>query len=481
MIIAEFYGHVRKTINHPEAAWILDDTYRGLATPAQKARLLSEWYGTEFAIFGPKGEQPGGEELSVILANHPEKRKPILDHLFSLINQLVQKKMTGFTILHDAMLNYFQAIKPFSEEATALLQLLHDEESSDLLKNLAFTQSGARLVSLALAYGAAKDRRRIIQAYKDTLELIAYDANAYIVLLTAYDVVDDTVFLSKIILNGLLGKTDPKAIEETGTAESQQQQAILSLVLHPLARTTILYPLIGYAKWLFSADKAYSSIRDTIIELRSRTSKKAAETRMSELTAAMGSAILSTIVTHTTVLAETTFGCQFIAQTLLVLSQSENLQDMHARALSAVAALCTGSPAANEKHIAHSAAGVRMLKTLIHSGRYDKDSGAIQRTSNPLGFSPLLWNAIKRDNSVLDWACCRGSFVIVALLEADEFDDQGAIKIQLKAEEEKLQAAQEKVQMSPNVSTTNGESKEPHKADASAAGLQILLGKLEMT
>ncbi|KAG4220154.1 hypothetical protein PC116_g31367, partial [Phytophthora cactorum] len=42
MIVPEFYGKVRKLINHPEASWILDDIYRGIATKEQKAILLRE-------------------------------------------------------------------------------------------------------------------------------------------------------------------------------------------------------------------------------------------------------------------------------------------------------------------------------------------------------------------------------------------------------------------------------------------------------
>lgn len=35
-VVPEFFGHVRRLIKHPEAAWILDDIYRGPATEKQK-------------------------------------------------------------------------------------------------------------------------------------------------------------------------------------------------------------------------------------------------------------------------------------------------------------------------------------------------------------------------------------------------------------------------------------------------------------
>ncbi|RAL65251.1 hypothetical protein DID88_001357 [Monilinia fructigena] len=50
LIVPEFYGHVRRLIKHPEAGWILDDIYRGVGYQAQKAIILREWYGAEFAV-----------------------------------------------------------------------------------------------------------------------------------------------------------------------------------------------------------------------------------------------------------------------------------------------------------------------------------------------------------------------------------------------------------------------------------------------
>ncbi|KAI0114013.1 hypothetical protein GGR51DRAFT_505229 [Nemania sp. FL0031] len=37
----------------------------------------------------------------------PRKRGPIMKYLLDLINQLIQKRMTGFTMLHDAMYQYY--------------------------------------------------------------------------------------------------------------------------------------------------------------------------------------------------------------------------------------------------------------------------------------------------------------------------------------------------------------------------------------
>ncbi|KAK5241264.1 Pumilio y domain member 6, partial [Cryomyces antarcticus] len=211
LVIPEFYGHVRRLINHPEASWILDDIYRGIATASQKAILLREWYGAEFAIFKVDEKVAHVATLSDIFAQTPEKRKPIMQYLLQLINQLIQKKLTGFTMLHDAMLQYLLNTKPGTEEATEFLELLKGDEEGDLLKNMAFTKSGSRVACLALAYGSAKDRKNILRVYKDNVETLAYDKYGHLVLLTALDVIDDTVLTSKAIFPDLLG--DAKAPE----------------------------------------------------------------------------------------------------------------------------------------------------------------------------------------------------------------------------------------------------------------------------
>jgi pumilio homology domain family member 6 len=157
LIVPEFYGHVRRLIKHPEACQILDDIYRGsLATSSQKAILLREWYGPEFAIFRVEGQDHVSSRLSDILEASPEKRSPIMRSLFELIKHLVQKNMSGFTMLHDAMLEYFTNVREGSEEMTEFIELLKSDDDGNLLKNLAFTRSGARVVCLALAHGTAK-------------------------------------------------------------------------------------------------------------------------------------------------------------------------------------------------------------------------------------------------------------------------------------------------------------------------------------
>ncbi|KAI9797606.1 MAG: pumilio domain member 6 [Piccolia ochrophora] len=423
MIIPEFYGKIRTMIKHPEASWIVDDIYRGIATPSQKATMLREWYGPEFALFKTDNGEAISSSLSDILAESPEKRAPIMSNLYQLINLLIQKKTTGFTMLHDAMLEYLLNIKPEGEQMTAFIDLIKGDEEGDLLKNLAFTKSGARVVCLALAYSSAKDRKLILRSYKDTITLLAYDPNGHLILLTAYDVIDDTVLTTKSIFPELLGKD-----------ASTQEPSILSAAQHLTARTTLLYPFTGPSKSLFSPSS--SSPTDTLTFLsqihtiRATTSKKDPAVRHAELAKTLAPPLLRAIASHAADLVLSSFGCQFIADVLLrapVSSAKEDDDDDDERtpALAAVAALAADDPSA-PSHIAHNPAAGRMLKALALGGVYNPSTKKVDPPSLPLP-SPTHLHA-QISPHILAWSTGPSSFVINALLEAVPADAYGKEK-----------------------------------------------------
>ena len=407
LVVPEFYSHVRRMMKHPEASWILDDIYRGIATTSQKAKLLREWYGAEYALFKSNEKVPVSADLRDLLAEHPEKRTPIMRSLLDLINLLVQKKTTGFTMLHDAMLQYFLNVRSGSEEMTEFIELLKGDEEGDLLKNLAFTKSGARLICLALAYGNAKDRKHFLRTYRETIQTLAYDAHGHQVLLTVYDVTDDTVLVSKSVFPELVGK---------GPKSESQQQDLLTGATHLNARIPLLYPLCGKSKVILSNEDL--KLLDEIHRIRTTTSKKDPEVRRKELVASLSPSLLSLIVSHTKDLVSISFGCQFITEVLLGATEGRK------PALNAVAALTNSDKNAGDL-LKQPAAG-RMLKTLVQGGRFNPETKAVDPVDPPLGFDNILYNAIKDD--VITWATSSNSFVIVALLEAPGFSKAEELK-----------------------------------------------------
>lgn len=477
MVVPQFYGHVRRLINHPEAAWIVDDIYRQVATSSQKALMLREWYGAEYAIFGKTKAAQGQTDdkvtadLKAILDESPEKKKPMMNYLQQLINQLVQKKMTGFTMLHDAMLQYFLNTTPGTPEAAEFLELLKsdldEENGGDLLKNLAFTKNGSRVVCLALGYGTAKDRKLILRVYKDAVEMMALDPNAHTVLLAAMDTVDDTKMTAKALFPELLG--------ENIKDEAERENRLVDLISHLTARIPLLYPLAGQAKWLVS--DVQKNIIAEVQSVREVTSKKNPEIRRSELIAYMSPYLLPIIQSRAADLASVGFGCQYISEVLL------EAQGDKKAACEAVVALTEGD-VTSEGHIAQSAAGGKMLRALVSGGKFDPETKTVKLVDPRLGFGDMLFKSLK--GKFVEWATSPSSFVVVQLLESEDVSDANkkVVRDELSKGKKTLEKAA-KGENAPSkkapVESDDQQSKKKKKTNDGPkgnAGAKILLEKL---
>lgn len=441
LVIPEFYGHVKRLIRHPEASWILDDVYRTVATKEQRTRLLREWYGPEFVIF--QDDKESSADLPKILEAHPEKRSPIMHYLHELINQLVQKKTTGFTILHDAMLQYFLSTKPGSKEATEFIELLKGDEEGDLVKNLAFTASGSRLMCLALAYSNAKDRKLLLRFYRDTIKMLAGDLHGHMVLLAAYEVIDDTKLSAKSIFTELLNEND--ALEASN-------EELLYQINDLNARIPVLYPFAGdRIKWLLP--EIDQGILKEIREIRKETSKKDPTVRRQELVKVASPTLLKLIAARADSLLETSFGCQFIAEVLFEADGDKSA------ALSAVAEAAKSNPEAK-----NSASVGRLLKSLVQGGRFNSADKVVEKVQPPLKFHAELYAQIQ--DEIMDWATGSNPFVIVALAESDEFEKKGELLKMLKKNKKALVQASE-------TSPSNGKKPGP-----TSSGAKLLLAKI---
>lgn len=433
MIVSEFYGKVRRLINHPEASWIVDDIYRVAATKQQKAMLLREWYGAEFAVLERDNKENATGDLSKILENEPAKRGPIMKNLWDMINSLVQKKMTGFTMLHDAMYQYFRNIPHGSDQYNEFFELVKEDEGGDLLKNMAFTRSGSHVVSLLLAYGTAKDRKQVLKTYKETFAMMSGDPYAHIVILAAYDVIDDTKLSSKAIFPELLGETEEQAAE-----------SLMATAGNPNARTTILYLLEGPSKAVFSGQLSEDlDILKEVHEIRKTTSKKDADIRTRELVAAMSPQLLTGVTAAASDLVMDSFGCQLVTEAMFAAVGDKSA------ALEAVAATAAGDPTvtapegeeaegAAPPHLSQTAWGGKLVKSLTAGGKFDRSLGKVKPVEPALNFADVLYPVISEH--LVDWATGPSSFVVVNMLDSETFGARKEAEAKLKKNIGKLQA-----------------------------------------
>ncbi|KAI5302761.1 pumilio domain member 6 [Ascosphaera pollenicola] len=424
MIVPEFYGHVRRLMRHPEASWIVDDIYRTVASKKQRATLLREWYGPEFVFFEKdnKDGEADTADLSKILAAHPEKRGPIMQYLHESINHLVQKKASGFTLLHDAMLQYFLNTKPGTSEASEFIELLKSDEEGDLLKNLAFTTSGARLVCLAFAYANAKDRKLLLRVYKDIIKMLAGDVNGHLVLLSAFETIDDTKLTGKSVFTPLLNQ---------GESEEVRNEELLLQVNDLVARVPILYSFAeDHPKWLLP--ESDHPIIDEIRGIRSQTSKKDPELRRKELIKTALPTLLQFITAEAEKLVTTTMGARFVTEIMLTSIDGKEEEELRQKALEAIAAVTTSTAVTTDAKEDEDVAPVpvmktsfagRMLKGLVQGGKFDPTTKTVAKVQPPLKFADLLYAVIKDD--IMKWATEINPFLIVALVELGETEFKG--------------------------------------------------------
>jgi len=434
-----------------------------VASPEQKARLLREWYGPEFAIKGLDDKALDTADLATILERSPEKRKPIMDYLQMQINQLIQKKMTGFTMLHDAMLQYFLTCKPNTSEASDFLEHLKPDptlkegdeaDNIDLLKNLAFTKPGSRLVSLAFAHGTAKDRKILLRPYKDTVETMVYDENAYHVLLAALAVTDDTKLTSKSIFSELLPTGD------------QLSEKVVNMINDTHARAVLLYPFAADSKWLLNENTRTRLLE--VYKVREVTSKKDPSIRLQEISKNIEPHLLVAVHERTGDFASSTFGCQFLGEVLVGAPEVE--PQKRKETLSKVALLSEQILEIGTGH------GKNMLKTLVQGGKFDPKTKKVVPVKPTLGFADMFWDHIKSD--VLTWATSEGAFVIVGLTEAEDFNSKDEVLAALRKGRKKLEAAAAGPagNADPTKQKKNKNANIPK--DKGNAGAKILLEKL---
>lgn len=453
IIIPEFYGNVKRLIRHPEASWILDDVYRMVASSEQKATLLREWYGPEFVIFRNK-DGPTSADLSQILEKNPEKRSTIMHFLFEMINQLVQKQSTGFTMLHDAMLQYFLNTKVGSTDANEFIEVLKGDEEGDLVKNLAFTKSGARLMCLTLAYSNAKDRKLLIRNYRDTVKAMAGDLHGHMVILAAFEVIDDTKLTAKAFLSELLNQNVADA-----TARNEE---LLYQVNDLTARIPLLFPFAGdRVKWLLPDTD--SDVLKEVREARQETSKKDPAVRRQELNKAASPALLDLISARADSLLETSFGCQLLSEVLFDAEGSDK-----GSALGAVAEAAKSRADTKDSPFVG-----RLLKSLVQGGRFNSATKTIEKVQPALNFHAHLYEQIK--DEIMTWATGSNVFVVVALTESEEFEKKDELLKTLKKNKKALEQA------SSSSSSTGGENgkKGGSKAGPTSSGARLLLEKIQ--
>jgi len=330
--------------------------------------------------------------------------------------------------------------------AIEFIELIKGDEEGDLAKNMAFTKPGSRLMCLCLAYSTAKDRKVLLRFYRDTIKMMASDVHGHMVIIAALEVIDDTKLTSKAIFPELLNQ---------GLTEDGRYEELLHQAIDLTARIPVLYLFAGdRVKWLLT-DTDQEVLRE-IREIRRTTSKKESSIRRQELIKAASPTLLEFIAANAGSLMETSFGCQFITEVLFG-AEGDKLPS-----LTAVADAAKSKPEVQDSVFVG-----RMLKALVQGGRFNNRDKVVEKVDPPLKFHSLLYETIKDD--VMSWVVGSHPFVVVALVESDDFDKKEELLRVLKTGKKALK------QVASGVAC-NEEGKE--RPTPASSGARLLLEKL---
>ncbi|KFQ28253.1 Pumilio domain-containing protein KIAA0020, partial [Mesitornis unicolor] len=197
-IIKSFKGHVKKMLRHAEASAVVEYAYNDKAILEQRNMLTEELYGNTFQVY----KTPLVPTLDKVLEAQPEKREAILDEMKQILIPMAQKEaVIKHSLVHKVFLDFFTcpfyhlfALSPFLPQEMI-------EAIREAVIYLAHTHDGARVAMHCLWHGTPKDRKVIVKTMKTYIEKIAMGEFSHLVLLAAFDCIDDTKLVKQLIIS----------------------------------------------------------------------------------------------------------------------------------------------------------------------------------------------------------------------------------------------------------------------------------------
>ncbi|XP_030006962.1 pumilio homolog 3-like [Sphaeramia orbicularis] len=197
-LMQAFKGHVRPMLRHAAASSIIEYAYNDKAVLAQRLMLTEELYGNTFTFC----KSSVCNTIEKVLEANPDKRNSILDEMKQILTPMAQKEQViKHSLVHKVFLDFFQ-FAPEKMRAELI------ESIREAVVYMAHTHDGARVAMNCLWHGTAKDRKVIIKTMKTYMVKFATGEFSHLVLLAAFDCVDDTKLVKQAVLSEVLSSLD---------------------------------------------------------------------------------------------------------------------------------------------------------------------------------------------------------------------------------------------------------------------------------
>ncbi|CAN3354978.1 pumilio homology domain family member 6 [Diutina catenulata] len=356
LVVDELHGKLRKLMRHKEGAYVVEDLYVLYSSGEQRHQMIREFWGSEYAVFKDSGK---GETVVDVIRTSSEKKKLIMANLYGTIAASVAKGSTGFQILHAAMREYMACLCDDIESNQAqireFIELLHEQ-----IAELIHTSEGSDVACSLIALANAKERKSIVKHLKPHAAQMVKNEHGNLVLITLYQVVDDTKMVSKGFGPELL-----------------QGEALADCISDKYGRRPFLYVLRGLDRRFFNPKIQEQLARYTGLANIAGTAKKDADLRWSELQQQQMPVYYRSLVdlgeSFAALFAEN-IAAQFITELLLTpfpVKHDAKAEVARTELLGLVASCAVVGDVREEFHLLNRAPFVsRSLKALIHGNQF---------------------------------------------------------------------------------------------------------------
>uniref|UniRef100_A0A9L0TRK0 Pumilio RNA binding family member 3 n=1 Tax=Equus caballus TaxID=9796 RepID=A0A9L0TRK0_HORSE len=358
-IMRSFKGHVRKMLRHAEASAIVEYAYNDKAILEQRNMLTEELYGNTFQLY-KSADHP---TLDKVLEVQPEKLELIMDEMKQILTPMAQKEaVIKHSLVHKVFLDFFTYAPP-------------------------------KLRS---------DRKVIVKTMKTYVEKVANGQYSHLVLLAAFDCIDDTKLVKQIIISEIIS-------------------SLPNIINDKYGRKVLLY--------LLSPRDPAHTVREIIEVLQkgdgNAHSKKDTAIRRRELLESISPALLSYLQGHAQEVVLDKSACVLVSD-ILGAAIGDVQPAMDAIASLAAAELHPGGKD-GELHVAEHPAGHLVLKWLIEQDKKMKENG------REGCFAKTLVEHVGMKN-LKSWASVnRGAIILSSLLQSSDQEVADKVKAGLKS------------------------------------------------
>ncbi|XP_062870431.1 pumilio homolog 3 isoform X2 [Trichomycterus rosablanca] len=193
-VMMSFKANVRKMLRHSEASSVVEYAYNDKAILSQRLMLTEELYGNTFQVC----KSAVCPTLEKVLESHPEKLESIMEEMKQILTPMAQKEaVIKHSLVHKVFLDFF--LHAPAKQRTEMIESIRES-----VVYMSHTHDGARVAMHCLWHGTAKDRKVIVKTMKTYMAKFATGEYGHLVLLAAFDCIDDTKLIKQAILSELL-------------------------------------------------------------------------------------------------------------------------------------------------------------------------------------------------------------------------------------------------------------------------------------